>query len=63
MSQLLGDGGGVLGQLAATYLANEGTAFKLDIVLSGSADSYEAMDTVTAIRSVLADYRDGGKPW
>jgi len=61
LSQLPGDGGSVLGQLAATYLANEGTAFKLDVVLSGNADSYEAMDAVMAIRSVLADYRDGGE--
>jgi len=60
LSELPGDGGDVLGQLAATYLANEGAAFKLDVVVSSDADSYEAMDTVTTIRSVLKGYQGDG---
>ncbi len=48
------------GQLAATYLAAEDTAFKLEVILSVSPSSNEALDTVTAIRGVLRGYQDGG---
>ena len=48
------------GQLAATYLAAEGTAFKLDVILADSPSSDAALNTVTAIRRILKDYRTGG---
>ena len=49
------------GQLTATYLAAEGTAFKLEVILSVSPSSNEALDTVTAIRGVLKGYQQGGE--
>lgn len=49
------------GQLAATYLAAENTAFKLDIILAVSPSSDTALDTVGEIRHVLASYQDGGE--
>jgi RND superfamily putative drug exporter len=49
------------GQLTATYLAAQGTAFKLEVILSVSPSSDEALDTVTAIRGVLAGYQQGGE--
>ena len=61
LSQLPGDGGGVLGQLAATYLANEGTAFRLDVALSGETQGYAGMDAVTEIRAILKDYQGKGE--
>lgn len=48
------------GQLAATYLAAQGTAFKLDVILADSPSSDAALNTVTAIRRILKDYRTGG---
>lgn len=49
------------GQLATTYLAQEGTAFRLEVILANSPSSDAALDTVTAIRRVLKDYREGGQ--
>jgi len=49
------------GQLAATYLAAENTAFKLDVILSVSPSSDAALDTVGTIRHVLKDYQNGGE--
>ncbi|MCZ7541841.1 MAG: MMPL family transporter [Anaerolineae bacterium] len=49
------------GQLAATYLAAENTAFKLEVILSVSPSSDAALDTVGDIRHVLKGYQDGGE--
>ncbi len=49
------------GQLVTTYLAAEGSAFKLDVVLADSPSSDAALDTVTAIRRILKDYRGEGQ--
>jgi RND superfamily putative drug exporter len=48
------------GQFVSTYLAAGGTAFKLDVILADSPSSDAALNTVTAIRRVLKDYRTGG---
>lgn len=49
------------GQLAATYLAAENTAFKLEVILAVSPSSDAALDTVGTIRHVLQGYQDGGE--
>ena len=52
----------MLASILPTYLTANGTAFKLDVILSGKkVTSYEAMDSVSAIRDVLKAYRDGGE--
>lgn len=48
-------------QLIDMYMANEGTAFRLTVILSESPDSFAAMDAVKQIRQVLADYRGPGE--
>ena len=48
------------GQLVSTYLAAGGTAFKLDVILADSPSSDSALNTVTAIRRILKEYRTGG---
>jgi len=50
----------LFGQLTAQYLTADSTAFKLDVILGGNTQGYEAMDTVNAIRAILTDYQDGG---
>lgn len=52
--------GNLLEQLTANYLANEGTAFKLDVILDSLPISTQAMDTLLVIRDVLADYSGEG---
>ncbi len=47
-------------QLSTTYLANEGTAFKIDVVLHDSSTSTKGMDTLTAIRRLLKRYQGSG---
>jgi RND superfamily putative drug exporter len=47
-------------QLASSYLAENGTAFKLDVILADSPSSYPAMNTLTRIRSVLKAYGGPG---
>ena len=59
-----GEGGfdpALAGQLVTTYLAAEGTAFKLDVILADSPSSDAALNTVTAIRRVLKEYRTNGE--
>ena len=51
----------LFGQLTAQYLTADGTAFKLEVVLSGNTQSYEAMDTVNTIRTILRDYQGPGE--
>jgi len=51
----------LFGQLTAQYLTADGTAFKLEVVLSGNTQSYAAMDTVNTIRAILADYQGPGE--
>ncbi|MBI5960637.1 MAG: MMPL family transporter, partial [Chloroflexi bacterium] len=50
-----------LDQLNRTYLAEQDTAFKLDVVLVDSASSFEGMDTLTDIRHTLKPYQDRGE--
>jgi RND superfamily putative drug exporter len=45
-----------LSQLTNTYLANEGTAFKLDVIFRESSSSTRSMDTLTTIREILKRY-------
>ncbi len=49
------------GQLISTYLAAENSAFKLDVILADSPSSDAALNTVTAIRRMLKDYRGEGQ--
>jgi uncharacterized membrane protein YdfJ with MMPL/SSD domain len=51
----------LLGPLASTYLADNGTAFKLDVILADSPSSYAAMNTLTRIRGVLKAYQGPGQ--
>ncbi|MBI5957781.1 MAG: MMPL family transporter, partial [Chloroflexi bacterium] len=51
----------VLEQLNQTYLAEQATAFKLDVVLVDSASSFEGMDTLTDIRHTLKPYQNRGE--
>ncbi len=55
------EGGSVLGSISASYLAAEGTAFKLEVISGVQPTSYEGMDMVGDIRAVLENYRDGGE--
>lgn len=48
--------GGMMSQLKSNYLNSDGTAYKLDVVLAGSPNSYETMDTVLTIRDMLKAY-------
>ena len=50
-----------LEQLLAGYLADEGTAFRLEVIFAVSPSSYEAMDTMTQIRHLLRDYQNPGE--
>jgi len=50
----------LLQQLTTRYLASDGTAFKLDVILAESPSSDKAMDTTAAIRGILARYQDHG---
>jgi RND superfamily putative drug exporter len=50
----------LLGRLAGSYLADNGTAFKLDVILADSPSSYPAMSTLTRIRRVLKAYQGPG---
>ncbi len=45
-----------LGSLIDRYMANSGTAFKLDVVFGEYPSSNEGMDTLTAIRAILKPY-------
>ncbi|MBN2303433.1 MAG: MMPL family transporter, partial [Anaerolineae bacterium] len=56
-----GAGGSMLSNIIASYLTNNGTAFKLDVILGVRPTGYEAMDIVSQIRDILKDYRDGGE--
>ncbi len=59
-----GENGGFAGQFAqltSMYLADEGTTFRLTVILNESPDSFAAMDTVKEIRTVLDRYRDSGE--
>lgn len=47
---------GMMDQLVSTYLGEGETAYKLDVILADSPNSYAAMDTVTAIRTLLTSY-------
>ncbi len=49
-----------LATLSDEYLANEGTAFRLDVVLADNPSSDAALNTVDAIRDLLGRYRDSG---
>lgn len=53
--------GDLFGQLTAQYLTEDSTAFKLDVVLDGNTQDYEAMDTVNDIRAILEDYQGEGE--
>jgi putative drug exporter of the RND superfamily len=46
---------GLLDQLNAQYLAEEGTAYRLSVILNVSPNSVEALDTVDQIRAILAE--------
>jgi len=50
----------VFGELAKTYVTDDETAFKLDVILAGRPTSYEGMDTVGEIREILEKYKRGG---
>jgi RND superfamily putative drug exporter len=50
-----------LNSLADTYLANDGTAFKLELLFATSPSSYEAINTMTAIRAMLDRYAGDGE--
>src|SRR5690606_16754198 len=52
---------GQFAQLTSMYLADEGTTFRLTVILNESPDSFAAMDTVKEIRTVLDRYRDSGE--
>ncbi len=45
-----------LNRLADSYLANEGTAFKLDVIFRESSNSTRSMDTLNTIRGILKRY-------
>ncbi|HML20703.1 MAG TPA: MMPL family transporter [Aggregatilinea sp.] len=51
----------MLGQLLPNYITDDHTAYKLEVILDVPPTSYEAMDTVHAIRDVLDEYKDGGE--
>ena len=51
----------MLGQLLPNYITSDYTAYKLEVILDVPPTSYEAMDTVHAMRNVLAQYGDGGE--
>ncbi|HEX3050969.1 MAG TPA: MMPL family transporter [Aggregatilineaceae bacterium] len=53
-------GDNIFGQLAKTYVTEDETAFKLDVILAGRPTSYEGMDTVGKIRATLEKYKHGG---
>lgn len=48
--------GGMVTQLVSTYLGEGETAYKMDVILADSSNSSAGMDTVTAIRALLANY-------
>ncbi len=52
-----GNGGNPFAALLQRYLNNDMTAFKLNVILAANPSSNASMDTVTAIRRILADYR------
>jgi RND superfamily putative drug exporter len=47
-------------QLIPSYLNDDQTAFKLDVILSLAPVSYEAMDTTRDIRGILSSYEEDG---
>ncbi|WP_119069656.1 MMPL family transporter [Aggregatilinea lenta] len=51
----------MIGQLLPNYLNDDATAYKMEVILDVPPTSYEAMDTVHAIRDVLTTYEDGGE--
>jgi RND superfamily putative drug exporter len=51
----------MLNQLISSYLANEGTAFKLDVIFRESSSSTRSMDALNKIRRILKRYDDGGE--
>ncbi len=51
----------MLGQLSSRYLANDGTAFKLDVIFEESSSSTRSMDALTKMRHILKNYDDGGE--
>jgi RND superfamily putative drug exporter len=55
-----GSSGRLLAELNRNYINADATAYKLEIILSLSPVSYEAMDTLHEIRAVLADYEGSG---
>ncbi len=46
--------------LATSFLADENTTFKLELIFDGSPSSYSAMDTMHEIRAILKDYESPG---
>jgi RND superfamily putative drug exporter len=50
-----------LNRLGVNFLANEGTAFKLDVIFKESSSSTRSMDALTEIRRILKRYDDGGE--
>ena len=47
---------GMMNQLVSTYLGEGETAYKIDVILADAPNSYAAMDTVAAIRTLLTAY-------
>ncbi|HML23119.1 MAG TPA: MMPL family transporter [Aggregatilinea sp.] len=43
------------------YLGDDGTAYRLEVILSGVPTSYEAMDTINDIRDMLKPYAGTGE--
>jgi RND superfamily putative drug exporter len=54
-------GPAALDQLAETYLANDGTAFKLDVIFSEAASTTRSMDALNQIRDILKRYENSGE--
>jgi len=50
----------MIDRLSSTYLAENGTAFKLDVVFGVSPSSEAALDTVEQIRTLLKPYQRAG---
>ncbi len=51
-----GASGNIMAQLTPSYLNEDGTAFKIDVIFAGSPSSYEAMDTMHQIRQIIKPY-------
>jgi RND superfamily putative drug exporter len=51
---------GMLAQLSNRYLADNGTAFKLDVIFEESSSSTRSLDALTKIRHILKNYSGSG---